>query len=67
MTAPNADREAEPCGCTDALLCIWHANVAHRKGLTQEPGETGRQFLRRVLATNPTMSQRVAQARRSHR
>ncbi|HXE60909.1 MAG TPA: hypothetical protein VN607_09385, partial [Gemmatimonadaceae bacterium] len=65
MTAPNATPAlTEPCGCSDALLCMWHAAAARRKGLIQRKDETGREFLRRVLATNPTLSQRVARRRK---
>jgi len=57
----------EPCGCDDEKPCPWHWLTTRRSGLEQRPDETARQFVRRCIESNEKLSQRVAQARRSHR
>lgn len=66
MTAPSPDTYVCP-DCAEEIPCMWHSALAHAKGLVQRGDESARQFVRRVLATNPTMSKRVATTRGSDR
>ena len=67
MTAPNADAAVDACGCTEHQPCLRHAQMAYGKGLVKRPDETERQFVRRCMATNKKLSQRVARTRRRHK
>jgi len=44
-----------------------HAQMAYGKGLVKRPDETERQFVRRCIAENPTLSKRAIGARRRNR
>ena len=61
MSAPNPDTYVCP-DCSE-WPCVWHSALAHAKGLVQRGDESAQQFVRRVIATNPTMSKRVAMTR----
>ena len=67
MTAPNVNMAVDECGCTEHMPCLHHAQMAYGKGLVKRPDETERQFVRRCIAENPTLSKRAIGARRRNR
>lgn len=63
---PNEKPATDPCGCTDEMPCFYHSLIVFGKGYVQRADETARDYVRRVIKLNPTLSARKARERRSH-